>query len=131
MGHRVAIAGASGYAGGELLRLVSAHPDLELVAATAHGNAGQRVGEVHPNLRALAELTFTETTADTLGGADLVFLALPHGASAVLADQLPESVRIVDLGSDHRLVDEAAHARYYGGDRPAPWTYGLPELPGA
>jgi N-acetyl-gamma-glutamyl-phosphate reductase len=99
MGYRVAIAGASGYAGGELLRLVAAHPELELVAATAHGNAGQRVGEVHPNLRSLAELIFADTTADALAEADLVFLSLPHGASATLAAGLPEAVKIVDLGS--------------------------------
>jgi N-acetyl-gamma-glutamyl-phosphate reductase len=130
MGYRVAIAGASGYAGGELLRLVAAHPELALVAATAHGNAGQRVGEIHPNLRSLAELTFADTTADALAEADLVFLALPHGGSAALAAGLPESVKIVDLGSDHRLSDAAEHARYYGGEFAPPWTYALPELPG-
>ncbi len=130
MGIRVAIAGASGYAGGELLRLVAAHPDLEVTAVTAHANAGQTVGEVHPHLRSLAELVFGETSADTLRGADLVFLALPHGASAQLAAALPKSVKIVDLGSDHRLVDAAAHERYYGGDHQPAWTYGLPELPG-
>jgi N-acetyl-gamma-glutamyl-phosphate reductase len=130
MGIRVAIAGASGYAGGELLRLVAGHPDLDIVAVTAHGNAGQTVADIHPNLRSLANLVFAETTADVLSTADLVFLALPHGASAALAGQLPESVAIVDLGSDHRLTDPAAHQRYYGGDFQQPWTYGLPELPG-
>jgi len=130
MGVRVAIAGASGYAGGELLRLVASHPDLEVLAVTAHGNAGQRVGDVHHNLRSVADLTFAETTAEALAGADLVFLALPHGASAALAAQLPASTRIVDLGSDHRLTDAAAHARYYGGEAADPWVYGLPELPG-
>jgi N-acetyl-gamma-glutamyl-phosphate reductase len=129
MGMRVAIAGASGYAGGELLRLVAAHPDLELAAVTAHGNAGQRVGDVHPNLRSVADLTFADTTPDTLADADLVFLALPHGASAALAAELPARTRIVDLGSDHRLADPEAHARYYGGEFAQPWTYGLPELP--
>jgi N-acetyl-gamma-glutamyl-phosphate reductase len=130
MGYSVAIAGASGYAGGELLRLVAAHPELELAAATAHGNAGQRVGDVLPNLPSLADLTFAETSAQTLSGADMVFLALPHGASAALADELPAGQRIVDLGSDHRLTDAAAHERYYGGEFHQPWTYGLPELPG-
>ena len=130
MGIRVAVAGASGYAGGELLRLLAGHPDLEIAAVTAHGSAGQRVGDLHANLPSLADLAFTETTAEQLAGADLVFLALPHGASAPLAAQLPASTRIVDLGSDHRLVDEAAHARYYGGAYADPWTYGLPELPG-
>jgi N-acetyl-gamma-glutamyl-phosphate reductase len=130
MGHRVAIAGASGYAGGELLRLVAAHPGLELAAVTAHGNAGQRVGEVHPNLRSVAELTFAETTAEALGDADLVFLALPHGAAPGIVAQLGQAQRVVDLGSDFRLSDPAAHARYYGGDYHEAWGYGLPELPG-
>jgi N-acetyl-gamma-glutamyl-phosphate reductase len=130
MGARVAIAGASGYAGGELLRLIAAHPDLEVAALTAQSSAGQRVGEVHPNIRSLADLTFVETTADALAGADLVFMALPHGASGALAAELPTSVKIVDLGSDHRLVDPAAHERYYGGNHQSAWTYGLPELPG-
>ena len=130
MGVRVAVAGASGYAGGELLRLVAAHPDLEVVAVTAHANAGQPLGSAHPNLRSLAHLTFGETSAASLADADLVFLALPHGASAALAAQLPPSVRVVDLGSDHRLTDEAAHERYYGGQYHQAWTYGLPELAG-
>ena len=129
MGYSVAIAGASGYAGGELLRLVGAHPELELSAVTAHGNAGQRVGDVLPNLTSVADLTFAETSAQTLAGADVVFMALPHGASAALAAELPPGQRIVDLGSDHRLTDAAAHERYYGGDYQQPWTYGLPELP--
>ena len=130
MGYRVAIAGASGYAGGELLRLVSAHPDLEVVAVTAHGNAGQLVGELHPNLRSVAGLRFAETTAGAFEGADVVFLALPHGASSGLAATLDPTQRLVDLGSDHRLVDAAAHEKYYGGEHQPPWTYGLPELPG-
>jgi N-acetyl-gamma-glutamyl-phosphate reductase len=130
MGMRVVIAGASGYAGGELIRLVAGHPELEIAAVTAHASAGRRLGEVHPNLRSVADLTFADTTPATLAGAELVFLALPHGASSVLAAQLPESTKIVDLGSDHRLTDAAAHARYYGGEHHPPWTYGLPELPG-
>src|SRR5579875_3597066 len=94
MGTRVAIAGASGYAGGELLRLVAAHPDLEVVAVTAQANAGQRVGDLHPNLRSVANLTFAPTEARTLAEADLVFAALPHGASAGLAAHLPETTRV-------------------------------------
>lgn len=130
MGYQVAVAGASGYAGGELLRLLSAHPDLDVVAATASGNAGQRVGTVHPHLRSLADLVLAETTADALSGADLVFLALPHGSSGPFARTLPSDVPIVDLGADHRLVDAAAYETYYGTQHPGPWTYGLPELPG-
>ncbi|HZC71385.1 MAG TPA: N-acetyl-gamma-glutamyl-phosphate reductase [Jatrophihabitans sp.] len=130
MGARVAIAGASGYAGGELLRLVAAHPDLDVAVVTAQSNVGESVAEVHPNLRSVGGMTFAETTPATLGDADIVFLALPHGVSSALAQDLPESVRIVDLGSDHRLVDPAAHERYYGGQFHTAWTYGLPELAG-
>lgn len=131
MGHRVAIAGASGYAGGELLRLVAAHPDLDVAAITAHANVGERVGDVHPQLRSLADLVFDETTPAALAGADLVFLALPHGSSGSLAALLPAGVKIVDLGADHRLADAGACERYYGGAHAGAWTYGLPELPGA
>jgi N-acetyl-gamma-glutamyl-phosphate reductase len=130
MGARIAIAGASGYAGGELLRLVAAHPDLDVAAITAQSSVGRPAGEVHPNLRSVADLVFGETTPAALAGADLVFLALPHGASTALAAELPSETKIVDLGSDHRLVDPAAHARYYGGAHQPAWTYGLPELPG-
>ncbi len=129
MGIRIAVAGASGYAGGELLRLLAGHPEFDLVAATAHSQAGQRVDAVHPQLTGL-DLTFAQTTADVLADADLVFLALPHGESAALAAQLPAGVRVVDLGADHRLADSAAWASYYGGPHAGTWTYGLPELPG-
>ena len=130
MGARIAIAGASGYAGGELLRLVAAHPDLDVAAVTAQSNVGSPVGEVHPNLRSMTDLVFTETSAAALVGADLVFLALPHGASGPLAAELSPDTKVVDLGSDHRLVDAAAYARYYRGEHVPAWTYGLPELPG-
>ncbi|RGC66033.1 N-acetyl-gamma-glutamyl-phosphate reductase [Micromonospora sp. MW-13] len=129
MGIRVAVAGASGYAGGELLRLVAGHPELDLVAATAHRQAGAPVTAVHPQLVGL-DLVFAATEPATLADADLVFLALPHGESAALAAALPEPVRVVDLGADHRLRDAAAWTRYYGGEHAGTWTYGLPELPG-
>jgi N-acetyl-gamma-glutamyl-phosphate reductase len=129
MGIRVAVAGASGYAGGELLRLISGHPEFELVAATAHAQAGAHVSAAHPQLAGL-DLTFGATDATTLSDADLVFMALPHGQSAALAGQLPESVKIVDLGADFRLSDAAAWQKYYGGTHAGTWTYGLPELPG-
>ncbi|SCL25361.1 N-acetyl-gamma-glutamyl-phosphate reductase [Micromonospora rhizosphaerae] len=129
MGIRVAVAGASGYAGGELLRLVAGHPEFDLVAATAHSQAGQPVSAVHPQLAGL-DLAFAATDPTTLADADLVFLALPHGESAALAAALPETVKVVDLGADHRLADTAAWSRYYGGPHAGAWTYGLPELPG-
>ena len=128
MGYRVAVAGASGYAGGELLRLLAAHPDFDVVAASASSNAGQQVGAVHPHLRSLAELTFC--APDGLGDADVYFLALPHGESGAFAATLPSSARVVDLGADHRLVDANAYVRYYGGTHHGTWTYGLPELTG-
>ncbi|MFD0823704.1 N-acetyl-gamma-glutamyl-phosphate reductase, partial [Micromonospora zhanjiangensis] len=128
MGIRVAVAGASGYAGGELLRLLAGHPDFDLVAATAHSHAGQPVSAVHPQLTGLG-LTFTATGPAALADADLVFLALPHGRSAALAAELPDSVKVVDLGADHRLADPDAWARYYDGPHAGTWTYGLPELP--
>jgi N-acetyl-gamma-glutamyl-phosphate reductase len=125
-----AVAGASGYAGGELLRILSAHPDIEVIAATAHTNAGQRVGSVHPQLRSLAAMELQETTPRILGSADVVFLALPHGASGDLVQQLPAEQRIVDLGADFRLKDPEVYERYYGGTHHGTWTYGLPELAG-
>jgi N-acetyl-gamma-glutamyl-phosphate reductase len=130
MGVRVAVAGASGYAGGELLRLLAGHPDFELTAATARDNAGQPVTALHPQLVSYGDLAFSDTSAAVLAGADLVFLALPHGASASLAAELPEHCKVVDLGADFRLRDAGAWQRYYGGPHAGTWTYGLPELPG-
>ena len=130
MGYRVAVAGGSGYAGGELLRLIAAHPDLELATVTAHSQAGQAIGTVHPQLRSRAGVVLADPGSAGLADADLVFLALPHGASAAVAAQLDQDVRIVDLGADHRLLDPEAYQRYYGVPHPGGWTYGLPELPG-
>jgi N-acetyl-gamma-glutamyl-phosphate reductase len=131
MGIRVAVAGASGYAGGELLRLIAGHPDFDLVAATGNTQAGAPVTTVHPQLAGLG-LTLATTDPETLADADLVFLALPHGESATLAAALSGAVRVVDLGGDHRLADAGSWARHYGGtgEYPGAWTYGLPELPG-
>src|SRR5579875_129806 len=131
MGARVAVAGASGYAGGELLRLLTAHPDLEIGPLAAGSNAGVPVTEVHPNLVGLAGRAFGPTDPDMLAGADLVFMALPHAEAAVLAGQLPAHVKVVDLGAGFRLADPGAWTRFYGGTHPGRWTYGLPELPGA
>jgi N-acetyl-gamma-glutamyl-phosphate reductase len=130
MGIRVAVAGASGYAGGELLRLIAGHPHLDLVAATAHARAGMPLVAVHPQLGSLADHVLTATDPAALAEADLVFLALPHGESAALAAALPATVKVVDLGADHRLRDAGAWARYYAGPHAGAWTYGLPELPG-
>jgi N-acetyl-gamma-glutamyl-phosphate reductase len=131
MGARVAVAGASGYAGGELLRLLAGHPDLELTAATADTHAGEKVTAVHPNLTgALDGLTFAKTDPAALD-ADLVFLALPHGASAPLAKHIPAITKVVDLGADFRIRDRVAWERFYDTPHAGSWIYGLPELPGA
>jgi N-acetyl-gamma-glutamyl-phosphate reductase len=127
---RVAVAGASGYAGGELLRLMLGHPQLEIGEMTAGANAGTRLGEHHPNLVPLAERILVDTTAERLSQHDAVFLALPHGHSAALAAELPEDILVIDCGADHRLSDPAAWQRWYGSDHAAAWPYGLPELPG-
>lgn len=128
---RVAVAGASGYAGGEVLRLLLGHPDVEIGALTAGGNAGSVLGEHQPHLLPLADRVLEATSADVLAGHDVVFLALPHGHSAEIAGQLPDDVLVIDCGADHRLHDEAAWARWYGGPHAGAWPYGLPELPGA
>jgi N-acetyl-gamma-glutamyl-phosphate reductase len=133
MGARVAVAGASGYAGGELLRLLAGHPDLELVAATAGQSAGQTVAELHPQLAGvpgLAGRVLQRHEPEALADCDLVFLALPAGESAVIAAQIPGSVKIVDLGPDFRLADGAAWARHYSGPHPGRWVTGTAELPG-
>ncbi len=128
---RVAVAGASGYAGGELLRLMLGHPQIEIGELTAGGNAGSTLGEHHPNLVPLAKRVLSDTTGELLAGHDAVFLALPHGHSAALAAELPEDTAVIDCGADHRLADPAAWQRWYGGEHAGTWPYGLPELPGA
>jgi N-acetyl-gamma-glutamyl-phosphate reductase len=128
---RVAVAGASGYAGGELLRLLLAHPDVEIGTLTAGGSAGTRLGAHQPHLLPLADRVLEDTTAETLAGHDVVFLALPHGKSAELAAQLGDDTVVIDCGADHRLADPAAWERWYGGAHAGSWPYGLPELPGA
>lgn len=139
MGARVAVAGASGYAGGELLRLLAGHPDLEIAAVTAGASAGQPVAVLHPHLAgvpAIGELIL-QPLHDSNGGmaalsdCDLAFLALPAGESAAVAAGLPDSVRVVDLGPDFRLVDAEAWQRHYRGAHAGRWVTGLPELPGA
>ncbi|MEU3997727.1 N-acetyl-gamma-glutamyl-phosphate reductase [Streptomyces fungicidicus] len=131
MSVRVAVAGASGYAGGELLRLLLAHPGVEIGALTGNTNAGQRLGSLQPHLLPLAERVLEPTTADVLAGHDVVFLALPHGQSAAVAEQLGEEVLVIDMGADFRLEDAADWEAFYGSPHAGTWPYGMPELPGA
>ncbi len=129
---RIAVAGASGYAGGEVLRLALGHPQFEVGAVTAASTAGTRLGDVHPQLAPLADAVLADTTAEALAGHDVVFLALPHGASANLIGALTErdpEVLIIDCGADFRLTDEAAWNAFYDTPYAGSWPYGLPELP--
>ncbi|MGW3496736.1 N-acetyl-gamma-glutamyl-phosphate reductase [Streptomyces sp. NPDC001020] len=126
-----AVAGASGYAGGELLRLLLAHPEVEIGTLTGNSNAGQRLGALQPHLLPLADRVLAETTAETLAGHDVVFLALPHGQSAAVAERLGPDVLVIDMGADFRLKDPADWQRFYGSPHAGTWPYGLPELPGA
>jgi N-acetyl-gamma-glutamyl-phosphate reductase len=128
---KVAVAGASGYAGGELLRLLLVHPEVEIGALTAASSAGTPLGRHHAHLAPLADRILGDTTAETLSGHDVVFLALPHGHSGAIAAELGPDVLVVDLGADHRLVEPTDWQRWYGGDHAGTWPYGLPELPGA
>src|SRR5580698_6309778 len=131
MGIRTAVVGASGYSGGELLRFLDAHPNLEVGALVAGGNAGRRLGELHPQLVSLADRVLVDSAAPELAEAELVFLALPHGATGPVVASLAPDAYVVDIGADYRLADPADWQRWYGGDHPGTWTYGLPELPGA
>ncbi|ORW04822.1 N-acetyl-gamma-glutamyl-phosphate reductase [Mycobacterium kyorinense] len=133
---RVAVAGASGYAGGEILRLLLGHPAyadgrLTIGALTAAASAGSPLGEHHPHLTPLAQRVLEPTEPEVLGGHDVVFLALPHGHSAALAEQLDADTLLVDCGADFRLTDADAWERFYGSAHAGSWPYGLPELPGA
>ncbi|WP_328550639.1 MULTISPECIES: N-acetyl-gamma-glutamyl-phosphate reductase [unclassified Streptomyces] len=131
MAVRAAVAGASGYAGGELLRLLLAHPEIEIGALTGNSNAGQRLGALQPHLLPLADRVLAETTAEVLAGYDVVFLALPHGQSAAVAEQLGPDVLVVDMGADFRLKEAGDWERFYSSPHAGTWPYGLPELPGA
>jgi N-acetyl-gamma-glutamyl-phosphate reductase len=133
---RVAVVGASGYAGGEILRLLLGHPAytegrLSIGALTAAGSAGSTLGEHHPNLPPLADRVLQPTDADILTGHDVVFSALPPGRSALLAHQLDADTVMIDCGGDFRLRDAVAWERFYGCPHAGTWPYGLPELPGA
>lgn len=127
---RVAVAGASGYAGGEVLRLLLGHPSVEIGALTGGSNAGQRLGTLQPHLLPLADRVLEPTELDVLAGHDVVVLGLPHGQSGEIAAALPDDVVVIDCGADFRLQDAGEWERFYGGTHAGTWPYGLPELPG-
>ncbi|BDU06071.1 N-acetyl-gamma-glutamyl-phosphate reductase [Nocardia cyriacigeorgica] len=118
-----------------MLRLLLGHPEyrtgrLVIGALTAGSNAGTRLGALQPHLLPLADRVLAPTTVEELAGHDVVFLGLPHGQSAAIAEQLPDSTVIIDCGADFRLTDAEAWEKYYGTPHAGSWPYGLPELPG-
>ena len=127
---KIGLIGGSGYAGGELLRLLAAHPVFEVEAISAHSNAGEEITTIHPQLQSYAGRKFSPFTPAQFNTCELIFLALPHGESAKVIAQLPENIKIVDLGADFRLQSEESWKKYYGGDYAGSWVYGLADLPG-
>jgi len=128
---KIGVIGASGYAGGELLRLLAGHPEFEVCCVTAHSNAGESITAVHPQLNSYAGQKFSSFNASDFERCEVIFLALPHGESAAVIASLNPKAKIVDLGADYRLEDSAKWTQYYGGTHAGTWTYGAPELPGA
>ena len=128
---KIGIIGASGYAGGELLRLLAGHPEFEVCTVTAHSNAGEAITTVHPHLSSYVGKNFSAFDPKDFDCCELIFLALPHGESAGVIASLHSAAKIVDLGADYRLEDSARWKKYYGGEHAGTWTYGAPELPGA
>jgi N-acetyl-gamma-glutamyl-phosphate reductase len=127
---KIGLIGGSGYAGGELLRLVASHPHFELIAVSAHSNAGEAITTIHPQLQNYKDRKFTTFNAEDFAECELVFLALPHGQSAKHVALLPNSTKIVDLGADFRLISKDSWEKYYGGAHAGTWIYGLADLPG-
>ncbi|NMB23565.1 MAG: N-acetyl-gamma-glutamyl-phosphate reductase [Corynebacterium sp.] len=132
---KVAVAGASGYAGGEILRLLLGHPayasgELEIGALTAASTVGSTVAELMPHLPQLADRVIEDTTKEVLAGHDVVFLGLPHGFSAEIANQLGPDVTVIDCAADFRLTNAADWSKFYGSEHAGSWPYGIPEMPG-
>lgn len=124
----VGVIGASGYAGGELLRLLANHPQFHLFYIGAHTNAGEVISSLHPQLTHFVGQKFSPLDIDQINLCDLVFIALPHGQSSTLVPKINPKVKIVDLGADYRLSSKQAWEKYYEGDHAGKWVYGLPEL---
>ncbi|MEN9715011.1 MAG: hypothetical protein RJA35_478 [Actinomycetota bacterium] len=128
MVYSVAIAGASGYVGGELLRMISQHPQLQVKTVTANSNVGEKVSSLHPHLLEYADMVFAPTDAQTLAGHDVVFLAMPHTKSAEVAAFISPETLVLDCGADFRLENEDDWNKFYGGTYAGHWAYGMPEL---
>lgn len=127
---KIGLIGGSGYAGGELLRLLAGHPIFEVAAISAYSNEGEEITSIHPQLQSYVGRKFNAFAPEEFSGCDLIFLALPHGESAKIIAQLPLTVKIVDLGADYRLTSEDSWKKYYGGEYAGSWVYGLADLPG-
>lgn len=124
----IGIVGASGYAGGELLRLLQSHPNFTPHYIAAGSNAGEKIASVHSHLTSFGNQVFSSTNPGDINKCDLVFLALPHGESAKIVDEISSDVKVVDLGADFRLKNEDSWKKYYNQDYAGSWVYGLPEL---
>jgi N-acetyl-gamma-glutamyl-phosphate reductase len=127
---KVGVVGASGYAGGELLRLLAGHPNFKVTYISAGSNAGELISSIHPHLTNYKDFKFAKTEVDSINNCELVFIALPHGESAKLIEGINESVKVIDLGADYRLSDPEKWMKYYGGSYAGKWQYGLPEIIG-
>lgn len=130
---KVGIIGASGYTGGELLKILSRHPNTEIAFATSRANEGKDIGKVHPNLRGVVNMKFEDvSTTDAPARCDFAFLATPHGASMKLApDLIQAGIKVVDLSGDFRFDDVKVYEKYYNKEHTASGlkaVYGLPEL---
>lgn len=126
---KVGVVGASGYAGGELLRILQSHENFDVTYIAAGSNAGEKITSVHSHLITYKGKSFQSTDPEKISQCDLVFLALPHGESANLVSQIDAKTKVVDLGADFRLKNSASWKRYYNSDYAGSWIYGLPELP--
>jgi N-acetyl-gamma-glutamyl-phosphate reductase len=128
---KTAVIGASGYAGGELLRLLSTHPHLQVTQVSAHSNAGELITNVHPHLTTHNGERFLSIDSLKFEDIEIAFIALPHGQSAGIVEKFSKNTKIVDLGADFRLTDASQWKKYYEGIHAGAWTYGLPEIPGS
>lgn len=128
---KIGVIGASGYSGGELLRLLAQHPSFDISYVAAGSQAGEPITKVHPQLVAFADRNFEATSVERMNECELLFFALPHGESTRLIAEVAPTIKVVDLGADYRLRSADAWSTYYGGEHAGSWTYGLPEIPGA